>query len=222
MSQSWQKTQSLFSKLITDPPLKERYLKRPSPRYIFDLVINTMKKTGFPKGLFTPEEENGDYFMADSSHKRAFFNKLIDIMKIISKKDLDINIESIFKGSEEEKTNIFLQNFYYIATSNINKEAIIKQYLNDKKKKKIINKKIPKVNDSIGVNQIILEEKPKFINGFIIWIDNKVNSSENKSYLDYIYKHPLYKMFNLKIIPFEKLEIAFDFIIQHINYYLLS
>ena len=164
MSQSWKKTQNLFSKLITEPPLKERYLKRPSPKYIFDLVVNTMKKTGFPKGLFTPDEENEDYFMADATHKRDFFNKLIDIIQIISKKDLDINIESILKGTEEEKTNTFLQYFYYIATSNIDTEKIIKQYLNDKKKKKIINKKIPKVNDIIGVNEIIIEEKPKFIN----------------------------------------------------------
>ena len=94
MSQPWQKTQSLFSKLITSPPLGEKYLKRPPPKYIFTLVINTMKKTGFPKGLFTKEEANVDYFSADINHKRAFFNKL--------------NVENILKGLEEEKTNIFL------------------------------------------------------------------------------------------------------------------
>ena len=136
MSQSWQKTQSLYSNLITLPPLVEKYLRRPSPRYIFELVMNTMKKIGFPKGLFTPEEENEEYFMANKNHKKAFFNKLIDITQLISKKNLDINVESILKGLEVEKTHIILQDFYYISTSNIITNAIIKQYLDDKNKGK--------------------------------------------------------------------------------------
>ena len=114
MSQPWQKTQSLFSKLITYPPLVEKYLKRPAPKYIFTLVINTMKKTGFPKGLFTREEQDIEYFSADVNHKRAFFNKLIDITKIATKNNIDINVENILKGLEEEKTNIFLQNFIWL------------------------------------------------------------------------------------------------------------
>lgn len=56
-SECWQKTQELFSKIISAPPLVEKYLKRPSPKYIFHLVINTMNKTGFPEGLFTDEEK---------------------------------------------------------------------------------------------------------------------------------------------------------------------
>ena len=67
-----------------------------------------MKKTGFLRGLFTQEEENVDYFSADINHKRAFFNKLIDITKMVIKNNIDINVENILKGLEEEKTNIFL------------------------------------------------------------------------------------------------------------------
>ena len=218
MSQPWQKTQSLYSKLITSPPLIEKYLKRPAPRYIHTLVINTMKKTGFPKGLFTPEEETVQYFLADINHKRAFFNKLIDIVKISSKNNLDINVENILKGLEEEKTNIFLQNFYLVATSNINKtntESIIKQYLNGKNKEK--ENKI----EATKQDEIDLKDKPKYINGFIIWIDNKINNEENSSYLKYIKEHELYKTFCLKIIPFDNLETAFDFIVSIINFKLL-
>ena len=137
MSQPWQKTQSLFSKLITSLPLVEKYLKRPPPKYIFTLVINTMKKTGFLRGLFTQEEENVDYFSVDINHKRVFFNKLIDITKMVIKNNIDINVENILKGLEEEKTNIFLQNFYLASTNNANTELIIKQYLKDKNKDKI-------------------------------------------------------------------------------------
>ena len=222
MSQPWQKTQSLFSKLINAPPLVEKYLKRPTPRYIFTLVINTMKKTGFPRGLFTPEEENVEYFLADKNHKISFFNKLIDITKIVTKTNIDINVENILKVIEEEKTNIFLQNFYLAATNNINNtnvELIIKQYLKDKNKDKIIiktDKTEPKNN-----NEIISKNNPKYINGFILWIDAKINNKENTSYLKYIQEHELYKTYNLKIIPFENLEIAFDFILSQINFKLL-
>ena len=219
MSQPWQKTQSLFSKLITSPPLVEKYLKRPPPKYIFTLVINTMKKTGFPRGLFTQEEENVDYFSADINHKRAFFNKLIDITKMVIKNNIDINVENILKGLEEEKINIFLQNFYLASTNNANTELIIKQYLKDKNKDKIkinTNKTEPKNN-----NEIILKENHKYINGFIIWIGNKINNKENTSHLKYIQEHELYKAYNLMIIPFENLEVAFDFILSQINFKLL-
>ena len=57
MAQPWQKTQELFSKIIKSPPLIERYLKRPSPDYIFTLFMNTMKVTGFPKGLFPQKKK---------------------------------------------------------------------------------------------------------------------------------------------------------------------
>ena len=88
-----------------------------------------MKKTGFLRGLFTQEEENVDYFSADINHKRVIFNKLIDITKMVIKNNIDINVENILKGLEEEKTNIFLQNFYLASTNNANTELIIKQYL---------------------------------------------------------------------------------------------
>ena len=178
-----------------------------------------MKKTGFPRGLFTQEEENVDYFLADINHKRVFFNKLIDITKMVIKNNIDINVENILKGLEEEKTNIFLQNFYLASTNNANTELIIKQYLKDKNKDKIkinTNKTEPKNN-----NEIILKENHKYINGFIIWVDNKINNKENTSHLKYIQEHELYKAYNLMIIPFENLEVAFDFILSQINFKLL-
>ena len=108
MSHPRQKTQMLFSKLVSSPPLIEKYLKRPSPRYIFTLVINTFKKAGFPRGLFTPEEGKEEYFSSDVKHKRAFLGKVIYITKILCKTNFDIDITNILKGTEEEKTHIFL------------------------------------------------------------------------------------------------------------------
>jgi hypothetical protein len=110
----WQKTKELFSGIISAPPLIEKYLKRPSPKYIFNLVINTMNKTGFPKGLFTPEEEKEKYFMSDVNHKKEFLTKIIDITKLITKINLEINLKNILTGLEPEKTNILLQYFYTV------------------------------------------------------------------------------------------------------------
>ena len=57
MTENWQKIQTLFSKIITSPPLKEEYLKSPNPNYLYDIIKNTMNKTRFLNGLFSQEEE---------------------------------------------------------------------------------------------------------------------------------------------------------------------
>ena len=183
--------------------------------------MSTMKKTGFPKGLFTPEEENVEYFSADVNHKRAFFKKLIDITKIVTKANFDIDIDNILKGLEEEKTNIFLQYFYIAATSKINTELIIKNYLKEKKEVKDLNpeknakikeaekiylankpqenqkKEVPKKTSGALATKST-KEKPEYSNGFILWIDSNVNNSENSSYIKYLKEHTLYKQFKLK------------------------
>ena len=60
MSQTWRKTQFLFSKPISAPPFLEQYLKTQN----------------------------------------------------LLKKNFDIDATNILKGVEEEKTNIFIQNFF--------------------------------------------------------------------------------------------------------------
>ena len=110
-SEYWKNTLKLFSTILIFTPLLEKYLKSPSPKYIFTLVINTMQKTGFPKGLFTLKEKTIEQFMADLNHKKEFLKKVIDITKIITKINFDVDVDIIVKGLEPEKTHIFLQNF---------------------------------------------------------------------------------------------------------------
>ena len=140
MAQPWQKTQELLSKIIKSPPLIERYLKRPSPEYIFTLFMNTMKVTGFPKGLFTPEEENVVYFMDNTNNQKKIINKVIDITSLATGTNLEIDYADILKGLKEEQTHIFLQNFYLAATTTKNKEEIISNYLLNYKKEEELNK----------------------------------------------------------------------------------
>ena len=48
-----------------------------------------------------------------------------------------------------------------------------------------------------------------------------MNNSENTSYVKYLKEHTLYKQFKLKVISFENLEVAFDFILRCVNFKLL-
>ena len=91
MAKNWQKIQTLFSKVITPPLLQEEYLKSPSPNYLYGLIKNTMNKTGFLNGLFSPEEEATKYFIAKKEHKIKFFTKVIDITKIITKTNFNLD-----------------------------------------------------------------------------------------------------------------------------------
>lgn len=90
MSDYWSETKSLFENLLERPPLKEKYLKKPSPKYIFFLIINTLKITEFPLGLFTEEEQTLEYFLQNLNHKKLFFKKIkrINFFKICIRQQL--------------------------------------------------------------------------------------------------------------------------------------
>jgi len=52
----------LYSKLIEKPKMQEKLLRKPPPRYVYDILIATMGVTGYPKGLYTEEETSPKYF----------------------------------------------------------------------------------------------------------------------------------------------------------------
>jgi chromosome segregation ATPase len=94
-----------------------------------------MAKTGFPKGLYTPEEEEHKYFESDAHHKLDILQKAIDITKIVMNENFDIKCTNILKGEQPEKTNYFLQMFYKAATNGKDNSALIQKYLEKKNKK---------------------------------------------------------------------------------------
>jgi hypothetical protein len=195
------------------PILIGKQLRRPHTEFIFNSVINTIKKTGFPKGLFTQEEESFSYFWESIDHQKKFINKVIDITKIITKVNFDINIENIFKSIEAEKTNIFLQNFYKAATSNINTKSIIDKYLNDKTNKKdsIKNEEYKAIKNQENVEKI----------GYIFWIDENVQNVEKNKYFKSFKENSRYKQLHLPFYCFDNLEEPFDLIINYINFKLV-
>jgi TRAF3-interacting protein 1 len=52
----------LYSKLIEKPKMQEKLLRKPPPRYVYDILMATMAVTGYPKGLYTEEETTAKFF----------------------------------------------------------------------------------------------------------------------------------------------------------------
>ncbi len=42
--------------------MTEKFLSKPPPRYVYDIIMNTMKATGYPKGLYNDEETIHTFF----------------------------------------------------------------------------------------------------------------------------------------------------------------
>ena len=240
MVEPWQKTQELFSKIIKTPPLIERYLKRPSPEYIFTLIMNTMKVTGFPKGLYTSEEENVIYFMDNINNQKKIIDKAINITRIATENNFEIDSMDILQGLQEEKTHIFLQNFYLAATTAKNKETVKRKFLlnikeenfNTSRNKKTGPKKFYLKTSIISVNKSqeipLKTEQSENIknlsgreNGYVLWIDEKVFNFDNISYYKSFKENRYYNKLNLKIFCFNNLDDAFDLTFKYIKFKLL-
>ena len=135
MSDYWSKTGELFKTIIEKPKMTEKFLKKPPPKYIYDMIMNTMKATGFPKGLFTDEEMDPKFFESDPRNKIEIFQKVIDISKIVTNENFEIKCTNILKGEEPDKTNYFLQMFFKAATDGKDNSKFIQKYLDHKRKK---------------------------------------------------------------------------------------
>ena len=137
----WRDTFKMYASLIQKPIMTEKLIKRPPPKYIFDIIKSTMKVTGFPKGLFTDLELDSRYFASDPHHKLYFLKKAVDITRLVMKENFEIKCSNILKGTETEQTNYFLQMFYKAATTNKisleEKNKIIQKYLATKMIKRL-------------------------------------------------------------------------------------
>ena len=135
MAENWSTTAELFSKLFDKPKMTEKLLKKPPPKYVYDIIMNTMKVTGFPKGLFTAEEMDPKFFEKDPNNKKDILQKAIDITKVVVNENFEIKCTNILRGSEPDKTNYFLQKFYAAATNGKDNSKIISKYLEQKKRR---------------------------------------------------------------------------------------
>jgi hypothetical protein len=53
MGDYWKPTSDMFSGLIEKPKMTEKLLSKPPFKYIFDIIIETSKKTNFARGTLS-------------------------------------------------------------------------------------------------------------------------------------------------------------------------
>ena len=142
--------------------------------------------------------------------------KVIDITRLITKNNFPLDITKMLKGEEAEKTNIFLKNFYKAATSKSDKERIIKNYLN--KNNPNISQSVIQ-NPQIIINNII-DAKNEEIKGYLFWIDQNIDSEENKRYMKKLKYNPK-NLKDLTILVFDSVDKPFELILNYIKFKIL-
>lgn len=108
--------------------MSEKLLSRPPFKYLFDVVIATMKATKFAEGLYSESELDANVY-TNKEPKLKFLQKIIDLTQMVNGKQLDVKPSKIVAGQEAEKTNEWLQGLYSAATSGKDFKSAVKQIL---------------------------------------------------------------------------------------------
>ncbi|CAK62837.1 unnamed protein product (macronuclear) [Paramecium tetraurelia] len=110
MADFWQTTADMFSTLITKPMMKEQYLIKPPFNYIFDIILETYKKTGYAKGLYKIEEWDDNYYYI--KERRIFFlQKIIDLTSQLQMKNYKPNLTIYWKAWNPNKQIYYCKQF---------------------------------------------------------------------------------------------------------------
>ncbi|CAO1431369.1 unnamed protein product [Diamesa serratosioi] len=105
-------TQESLGKFVKKPPLTEKLLKKPPFKFIHDIVKVVIRDTNFLSELYNEDELNADN-IKDREAKMKFLQKLIDVVKTVTGRDLSVKTSKIVAGLEADKTNELLQAIGY-------------------------------------------------------------------------------------------------------------
>jgi hypothetical protein len=120
-------TTNAFKGLIDKPPMEPKHLQRPPFLFIVKVFEEVMNKTGFGKGLCTEEEFNKDFYSTPQL-KVLFLKKINALVKAVEGPN-DLVPENVVKGTECEKTNVFLQKLASAARKGKNTDDIVAKIL---------------------------------------------------------------------------------------------
>ncbi|XP_001358648.3 TRAF3-interacting protein 1 [Drosophila pseudoobscura] len=121
-------TQTALGKYIKKPPLTEKLLKKPPFRFLMDVFNSFIKQTGNFEGLYTTEEQQFEN-IGDREAKTRFLQKMIDAIKLTTKKDLKVRTSKIVAGQEPELTNELLQAMASVAEQSLDWQKAVEQVL---------------------------------------------------------------------------------------------
>ena len=102
-----QNTIDAFKDFIDRPPMEQKHLTRPPFMFIVQTFNEVTLKTGFGKGLLESAELTKEYY-TDPQKKLTTLKKMILLVRGFEGK-FEISPENIVRGTECEKTNVFLQ-----------------------------------------------------------------------------------------------------------------
>ncbi|KAH8332470.1 hypothetical protein KR074_003800 [Drosophila pseudoananassae] len=121
-------TQQVLGKFIKKPPLTEKLLKKPPFRFLMDVFNNFIKQTGRFEGLYLPEEQQFEN-ISDREDKIRFLQKMIDVVKLVTKMELKVRTSKIVAGQEPELTNELLQAMASVAEKNLDWKSAVDQVI---------------------------------------------------------------------------------------------
>jgi len=101
-------TQQLLGELITRPKLTEKLLQRPPFKFIFDIVLEVIRVTGFGRGLYSDAETDKDN-VNSREQKIEFLDKIISLVGRQLGTMVEAKSVKIIAGQEAQATNNFLQ-----------------------------------------------------------------------------------------------------------------
>eukprot|EP00595_Chromulina_sp_UTEXLB2642_P002924 CAMPEP_0196766108 /NCGR_PEP_ID=MMETSP1095-20130614/18631_1 /TAXON_ID=96789 ORGANISM="Chromulina nebulosa, Strain UTEXLB2642" /NCGR_SAMPLE_ID=MMETSP1095 /ASSEMBLY_ACC=CAM_ASM_000446 /LENGTH=658 /DNA_ID=CAMNT_0042126301 /DNA_START=118 /DNA_END=2091 /DNA_ORIENTATION=- len=100
-------TQLLLGELIQRPKLTDKLLGKPPFKFLFDIVVEVIRVTGFGTGLYTNEELEAT--ITEKPQKIQFLDKIIQLVGTHLNTLVEAKPNKIVTGQEAQNTNIFLQ-----------------------------------------------------------------------------------------------------------------
>jgi len=126
MATFWKPTADMFSQLFEKPKMSEKLLLKPPFKYIFDIIMETSKHTGFAKDLYSPPELAPDFY-SNKENKILFLKKVQDLVQTMLQREIPCKPTRVVAGHEPENTNLLLQGIYESAVSGIDSGAHCKK-----------------------------------------------------------------------------------------------
>ena len=125
----WEQTIRLYSQLLERPSFTPELLSKPPFRFLHDVFVATMERTGWGQGLLQGGELDPEYYRDSLEKQQDFLTKVIGLTEGMLGQKIDVSIRSICAGAEAHKTNLWLQQMYLAATSGVNSMPYVGQIL---------------------------------------------------------------------------------------------
>ena len=101
-------TQSMLGGIITRPKLSDKLLSKPPFRFLFDIVLEVTKVSGFASTLYTQEEMEPSN-VTEKTQKLIFLEKIIRLVGVQLNTVVQAKPLRIIGGYDPQNTNNFLQ-----------------------------------------------------------------------------------------------------------------